>query len=106
MEISKNSSKQKSIQALQCFHSGSGTKKQDWILENTFIDKEQSMLEATATQTWAGRGERAATPGRSLPSRSSRLAPPPGDTWGHILGTPAVYIMHIVVTLLVQYIVR
>merc|ERR1719450_1030054 len=39
------------------------------------------MLEATTTQTWAGRGERAATPGRSLPSKSSRLAPPPVETW-------------------------
>ena len=32
-------------------------------------------------QTWAGRGERAATPGSSFPSRSSREAPPPVDTW-------------------------
>ena len=33
------------------------------------------------------------------------LGSPPGDTWGHLLGTHAVYIMHNVITLDVQYIV-
>merc|ERR1719369_272835 len=39
------------------------------------------MLEARTTQTWAGRGDNAATPGNTFPSSSSRLAPPPVETW-------------------------